>query len=306
MTKLAEAALRCPFDKGVIAYDCKALTTWISAEDAVFDSDKGNLTLLSLLEDSNPKLRQIAAKRGFYQAGKFFEDGERAARILAVAAKETDAPTAKELGRRVTLVPAEKLGLQAELFALTKHADAGLREALAWTLLGSVPRAPTAFDLAMAEKITHDGVPVVRVNMLRILTREGASDAVCTILAKPMTLDDESGAEAMEAVAKSRCTNHFPALMSELEKRVASSSKKRPSFGDSAAAVCAAGVDADTKKRAFAVAKSLLSNDDCWVRTGAVRATMACDAAAARPLLTSLGQDRCRDMQDELKRALGK
>jgi len=223
VVRLAKAAAACKFDEGSIDQDCKAYTAW-REEKTAFEKN-GNVTLLSLLEDSDPKIRQVAAARPFDKADEFFADKDNARRLIAIAAKETEPEVGSLLGNRVTTIDAEKLGLKAEFFALTAHPQKKFRESLAFYLLG---HNPSAYNLVVAERLMNDSDERVQEEATGSLSTGGitkGTDGVCKLLAKELKRTDRAGAEAHWAAASSNCGSVFPALIDSLEKRVGANGK---------------------------------------------------------------------------------
>ena len=310
IVKLAKTAAACKFEEGDIDRECKAFNAWTD-EEKLFEG-KGNLTLLSLLEDADPKLRQVASAHRFDKPDAFFADKENARRLIAIAAKETDAVIAHTLGERVTAVDAEKLGLQSEFFALTKHADKSFRDALAFYLLG---RNPSAFNLVVAERLMNDAEVRVQETAAGSLSTGGitkGTDGVCKLLAKEITRTDSPGAKALWAAGTSNCGSVFPALVSELEKRTRAmkDAKYGIEYGLAASAACNPRPTFDEptltamKKRLFVVGKALLESKDANLKTSGISVIAGCDPVAARPLLEPLLKDKDTYVVDRVKDAL--
>ena len=315
IVKLAKTAAACPLDeKGALQYDCEALEGW-RAEEAAFEGGKGSLTILSLLEDPDPKLRQAAAARSDVLDEAFFADRDHAARYVAIVARETDAPTAKELGRRFGSIRADALGLEAEVFALTDHPLVVLRGQLGWNLALSRPTL-SPFELAVMEKLANDADLLVRTNAIRRLGgQSGPEDGRCRLLGRAARRADASGAEAVEVIAKGGCERLIPKLIDTLEAKVSALPAQAPplplqaignQYGEAAKALCQREpqLDVATRKRVFAVGAALLEKEDCWVRASGLRAIEACDAAAARPLIEPLVNARCIDLKSQAEAAL--
>jgi hypothetical protein len=314
--RLAKAAAACKFDEGSIDRDCNAFTAWMEEEKA-FEKN-GNVTLLSLLEDADPKIRQVAAARAFDKADEFFADKDNARRLIAIAAKETDAEVANLLGNRVTNIDAEKVGLKGEFFALTQHPQKKFREALSFYLLG---HNPSAFNLIVAERLMNDSDARVQEEAVGSLSTGGitkGTDGVCKLLAKELKRTDKPGAEAHWAAGTSNCGSVFPALIDSLEKRVGENGKMfvdnfdryalaassacspRPKFDDATLATM--------KKRLFAVGKLITAptQKDPNMRNFGIRVLTDCDPVAARPVLEAMAKETGKDsfVADRAKDAL--
>jgi hypothetical protein len=295
---LARAATRCQFEQGDIDRECKAFGAW-SDEVKLFEA-RGELTLLSLLEDHDAKLRQVASTRHFHKPAELFADRENARRLLAIAARETDGNVAEALGERVTAIDAEKLGLQSEFFALTHHPVQRFRMELALDLLG---HNPSAFNLVVAEGLMNDADARVQGTAIDSLATQGSTretDGMCALLAKQMTRADEPGAHALMTAGRSSCASVFPQLVKALEARVNGMKDHDLGilYGLSASFACRPRATLDDaalaamRKRLFAVGQALLGTRDASLLNPGIGVISACDPAAARAVLEAMLNDK--------------
>lgn len=308
IVKLVQAAAACKADeKGQLPHDCKAMERLLD-EQAAFQDGKAGLTILSLLEDPDPRLRQAAAARSDALDAALLAAKENARRFIAVAARETNAGTAERFGSPLRRIRAEAVGLEAELFALTDHPLAALRKDLGWNLSLTQPTL-TPFELAVIEKLSTDVESQVRLAAIRRLGGiRGPQEGLCRLLGRAAERPDQSGAEAVEVIAEGGCERMLPTLVSVLEAKVAAmpANESWSQLGNAAEALCRREpkVDAATRKRAFGVGSALLGKENCWARTSGIDVVEACDPTAARPLLEPLTNAQCLDLKSRAESAL--
>lgn len=314
--KLAKAAAACKFDEdGSVDRECPAFVQWRD-EEKLFVDGQGNATILSLLEDEDPKLRQVAALRGFVKPEVFFAVRENAHRLAHAAIKETDAQVGRALGELASRIDGERVDLKGELFALTKHPIKELRSSFAFYLLG---RNPSALNLAIAHRMmTLD--PDVRVQETAVgsLSTGGitkGTPGVCALLRKQLRRTDRPGAQAHWTAGTSWCGEVFPALMDSLEQRVdawvkAGARESISEYALAATAICSMRPELDPaakaalKRRAFVVGQRITESSDRFTKGFGTRVLTDCDPVAARPILESMAKSNDSVVADEAKRSL--
>lgn len=298
--KLAKAAASCKLtDQKWIDRECAAFVKW-SDERVLFEGGKGDATILSLIEDENPRLREVALLKGFQKRDDFLSDKENARRFLHAALRETDENVGRLFGGQVGYVDAEKTGLQGELYALAKHPNTELRSSLAFTLL---PKRVSALNLDVAHRLMYDEDKTVQRNAVSSLSSGGivkGAPEVCQLLGQQLKRRDAAGAEAHWTVASSWCKDLFPVLLTSLEKRVGKLGRDDPF--DTRYALAAqdschprpefdAATLASMRKRAFAIGEKIITLKETMHRVFGMDLLSRCDPAAARPILERLTKD---------------
>jgi hypothetical protein len=129
--KLAEAAKSaCAFERSSFDRGCPQYKAFVSENDDLFETAEGNVTLLSMLENSDARMRVLAAEKGFLMARAFFSDRSVAERLIKVVEKETDEGLLRKYGRFVAAIPAERLAMKNAFEKLVAHPNVRFREAL--------------------------------------------------------------------------------------------------------------------------------------------------------------------------------
>ncbi len=310
IVKLAKAAASCKVsDHGYIERDCPAFVKW-SDETALFENGKGDATVLSLIEDDNPRLREVALIKGFQRRDDLLSDKSNASRLLNAALREQDKIVAGHFGREVCRVDAEKTGLQGELYALAKHPLKELREALAFYLL---PARVTPLNLDVAHRLMYDEDKRVQDNAVGSLSCGGvvkASPETCQLLGEQMKRRDAAGAEAHWAAATSWCKDLFPVLLTSLERRVGRLKSDDPfdtKYALAAQDSCHPRPDFDAatlasmRKRAFAIGEKIITFKETMHRVFGMDLLSRCDRAAARPILERLTKDPDRYVAEQAR-----
>lgn len=306
---LAREAAKCPRQDDIFDEECPALVRWRDEEE-LFAEGRGNLTVLALLEDGDPLVREIAAFKGFSEVDAFLADPGNARRVLAAAAKATDPYLAGELGSYASRVDAEKLGLEAELRRLAAHPQPKLRA----RLTSMITRRQTPVVLELTRGFLADADPEVRRSAISDLSTGGITPPVpevCKMLEAQLALTDGNEGDALWAGSSSKCPGMAERVMAELEKRVADPSKVTNKVGIgyalAAGGVCSRTTSAELKKRGFAVGVKLTDRTlpDPNTRRAGLSVLGDCDQAAARKPLAALARDKEKFVADGAKEKLG-
>jgi hypothetical protein len=308
---LASAAAKCELDDGSFDVRCEAYQAWLENQ-ALFEEGKGDATLLTLLEDADVKLRNLAVYRGFAKPERLFAAKPNAARLLAVLRNETDKYVARQLAADVAELDLEELGLDAELKVVAGHAVAVVRDNLGLHLYA---RKQTPLRLEVTKTLLADTDSNVRLSALSGLStgaRLAKAPAACNLMGEQLAREPLAlwTALALSIAAYSGCLDFSDKLAAELVTRSGNAdvaAKDGVLLRSAIQGLCEYGNDAH-KKKGFAAAKSLTDAKvkDSNVRERAMEAAVACDRAASRALLTTLSMDAEKSVAESAKKELSK
>lgn len=305
---LAAKAKTCAFEDGHFQYDCPAIKEWERDNDDLFEGGAGNATILSMLEDPDPRTRTLAVARGFSSGRAFFADKKRAARLLAVVDKERDPKLVARYGKLVAMIDGRKL-FGAELKALAKHPSSDFRSSFAAEAL---PQYPTDYSVELVKTFLEDPDDSVKRAAIRSLgnSRVRPAEAICTTLRGQLTRNDKLAQDALEAATSSKCPGITEIVMKELEKRTAdpakAGAKDSLDLTSALGSLCWRGSDEDPiKKRAFdVVLKVAPKTEDVWRRRRSLDLFARCDKARAKEALTPYLKDPEKDVVENAKEEL--
>jgi hypothetical protein len=318
--KLAEAAKSaCAFESSRFDWGCAQYKAFVSENDDLFESAEGNVTLLSMLESSDLRMRVLAAEKGFLMARAFFSDKAAADRLLKVVKIETDEGLLRKYGRFVAAIPAEKLGLQAEFEKLVAHPSASFRQALVTAML---PSHPTDLSLALVKKVIAEdvetGVRRAAVESLAGNGRTKPTEAICATLKGELARTDVLALSALEAGVSSKCAGLAELSLAEIEKRTKAGPVEGLDVQSALRDICwDYQSPVDLKKRAFDVAARLapkLPDSDAWTKRSYIRLFRACDIERAKSAIVPFSnskdkavatsaKEELNEVEKELKRA---
>jgi hypothetical protein len=307
---LAEAAKTCKFENSSFDWNCPAYKAFTSESDDLFEGLDGNSTILAMLENSDVRMRTLAADKGFVTGRAFFAQKSNAERLIKVIAKEGEPRVLSRLGRFAAFINAEKLGMTEQVMAFTAHGNSQFRDAVASAML---PLQPTAFSLKFTQKLLDDADRSVKRSALLALSGNGrtrASESLCAALKSQLTRTDDLAAEALEAGSTSKCEGMQEATLTEIEKRVkaAQPDTKLGNFQSAVSSVCWGFRTPEAlKKRAFDVAVKVAPKiSEEWEQRSFIRLFRMCDVKRAKealtPFLKSSYPDTAKEVKEELAR----
>jgi hypothetical protein len=318
--KLAEAAKSaCAFERSQFDWGCAQYKAFVSENDDLFESAEGNATLLSMLENSDARMRVLAAEKGFLMARAFFSDRSAAERLIKVVEKETDENLLRKYGRFVAAIPAERLAMKTAFEKLVAHPNVSFREALLTYML---PSHPSDLSLALVKKaIAEDVDTSVRRAALESLAANGRTkptETICATLKGELARTDVLARSALEAGVSSKCEGLAELSLAEIEQRTKNGPVEGLDVQSALRDICWDwNGPAAMKKRAFDVAARLapkLSDEDAWTKRSYIRLLRSCDVERAKAALTpfansknkeiaAVAKEELKDVEKELKRA---
>jgi hypothetical protein len=265
VVELVRRALDCPFKDQAPEPDCAALAAWRDSELLV--RGRADATLVSLLEDPNEKVRQLAAGALRASGETFRTDGGLAKRVLAAALAETSEAVGGELGAALATIDGKAAGLSQELAATLREAKlAGLRQSL---VAGVLVRNPDQYEVVtkLAADDADPGIRRAAVSSLWAGTPADKIPSSCALwLARASEEKDaETAAEAAYSCAAypqgTGCRDQWDALLAALAKKAetgeVTSARLRNAL-DSLHRQEAAS--AEQKKRAVATGRAIVKN----------------------------------------------
>lgn len=307
---LANAAAKCKYEDSYFDDECKAYKAW-QAEEKLFEDGKGDLTLLSMFEDTNIKMRALAASKGFNDFGKLADDKAIALRYLAAAKLETDLVIARSFAQYASRIDFEKLGLVDELKALAKHPLPGFRQSLGFNLYAS---KQTPARLEVTKTLLADADPKVQADAVKGLSvgaKRGKAPEACKLMGEQIARPD---GDALWQVSSSGCLELFDKLAAELVKRAndpAIAAKDGVALSLALDWMCSEGNDAQ-KAKGFTASKALtdVKMKNANTRAAGISALIKCDKEKAKPIVLALTKDADKFVaeraQKELKALEGK
>ncbi len=307
---LAEAAKTCKFENSSFDWNCPAYKAFTSESDDLFEGLDGNSTILAMLENSDVRMRALAADKGFVTGRAFFAQKANAERLIKVISKEAEPRVLSRLGRFAAFINAEKLGMTEQVMAFTSHGNSQFRDAVASAML---PLQPTAFSLKFNQKLMEDADRSVKRSALLALSGNGRtrpSEPLCSALKSQLTRNDDLTAEALEAGATSKCEGLQEATLAEIEKRVkaAQPDTKLQAFQSAVSSVCwGYRTPEELKKRAFDVAVKVAPKiTEEWEQRSFIRLFRMCDVKRAKEALTPFLKSSFPDTANEVKEELAR
>jgi hypothetical protein len=295
---LVEEVLTCEWsDDWGPASSCEAYRAWQRSDEL----KAADATLVNMLEDPDDKLRYLASEAIGPKswATAFRDDAALVGRILAAAKVETHERVASWLGDALAEVSYADIGdaelTDAAMGLLKTHDISQLRASLASGLLEKAPAHPGLYELyvGLARNVEEADVRFSTHLGLRgaMTLDDDKKTAVCEVWTEGIGSTDENVASlAGELMARfEACSEKWDALLEGIAERAEQGrlAKSANSWRDAKALKDLHAQDQatdDQKKRAVAVAKTLVENTQINVRarTDALRFVGDADPNGAR------------------------
>ncbi len=227
LVALASAAAKCEWDGPVelgrsLKFDCAAHEAW---NDSPLTTDpKSAPTLMNLLSDPDPKVRDITADALYRPGHRWMRDKEQAMAMLPFVKNEKHPRVALRMGSLAARISIKKTGLKAEVLAIIddpkmgKARETAIARALSWNSDQDVV-------VERIQQLATSKDPKIRDTALRALwsTPEKHAKATCEVwLATASDPDHEVSGQGAYLCAKwpdPTCVNHWGALLDAIEKR---------------------------------------------------------------------------------------
>ncbi len=303
---LANAAAKCKFEDEYFDNECKAYTAWTD-EEKLFEDNKGDATLLSMLEDPDLKLRTLAVAKGIPAAA--FSTKPLVEKLLALGKTEKSKVILHDLGSLSARVDLEKHGLVGKLAELAAHPEASFRDPFAFHVYAD---KQTPERLAIVKVLVTDKDAKVRKSAYTTLSmgaqRAKDNTEACKLMGAQLDKTDETHGDMLWSAGSSKCMSIYETLGSTLVKRAADLAlveKHGVSYSLSISFMCSNG---GAKAKGFVAAKMLtdakVKNSN--VRAAAVDCLASCDPVAAKPVLAALAKDKEKYVAERATKELAK
>ena len=219
----ARNALACKFaDDDGFDGDCDGFKAW-GELDAPFQGGKNDATVVNMLEDTDKKVRLLAAMQLEEHGERYKTDAALAGRVLAAGEAEKLEVVSVPLGGAIGEMDLAATKLFDRIASLgKKHPQAEMRGRITARLLDNNPSSDEAYRFTL--EMLSDDSPDVRAAAVESLPRGAASRAndTCAKLADVMTKDADGGvaAHAARHLAKMRaCSGLYDTLLDTVDQR---------------------------------------------------------------------------------------
>ena len=235
LVALATAAAKCEWDGPEnlgrsLSFDCAAYKAW--NDSPLTTNPKSAPTLMNLLRDPEPKVRDIAADALYRPGHRWMRDKQQAKLLLPLIRSEKHPRVALRMGSLAARISIERTGLKSEVLAiiddpkLGKARETAIASALSWNSDQDV-------IVERIQKLATSKEPEIRDTALRALwsTPEKHAKATCEVwLATASHLDHEVSGQGAYLCAKwpdPTCADQWEALLDTIEKRHDAGNLKR-------------------------------------------------------------------------------
>ncbi len=282
---------------GFDAVACKALGAWLEATDG-FEDGKADEKLVKMLEQNEPKLRAMAARKLLTFGRRYRTDKALAARVLDASRAERVPAIATDLG-----------GVVARIRASETQSFDRVRELALNHPLGEMRRAIVSgvaffnLDMAAAFELVRDlgesSEEEMRETVVKALWEGGMARPEETCNRWRAHLDDRLSDAAAALSAKQlalwgRCQTHYDALLNSLEARAQKNNAVDDRFAQALGHICAdQRAITHQRTRALSAAGELATRATVLpgVRVAALRSASTCSVGEGRALAVKLVDD---------------
>jgi len=275
---LAKDAAQCKPDGSRLEYNCPGFKAW--RDSALFKDAKSDKTLANMLDDTDEKVRFLAADRF---AERNTEDAAVAKRVLAAAQAETSALVADRLGKALGKIDATKTGIAADVSKVI--ADHKLVELRLGLITAGASNA-SLFDpiLALANTSTDDKLRLAAETAFYNNTPAGKEADVCKMwFANVDNANAEIAGEAAHLCGRiSACKANWDSLLDKVDAKAKAGSIAHHQMAASLQWMHDQSEASEPQKaRTVTIAKEIASNakNDAFARSRAIEFVGATDKA---------------------------
>jgi hypothetical protein len=314
VVELAKKALACKWNTDDLDFDshCDDWQSWSSS--TILQNGGVDETLVNMIEDTDPKVRALAAIQFGHGDAKYADDPALAARVLTAAEGEKTKTygAVDYLGRAVGQIHHKKAGTWDRAKALAKASPlVDLRRGLAATLAPSNKDDPQAWDFAK-DLLKDPSGDVRRAAMWAFGDVSGRRPDACGLFAS-FIADANVGIDAATQIAQEgmHCTvDQIEALLKVAEGRAKAGTlddKSRDYVGGVRYASSNRNTTDAVRKHALAVARAVVENtkNGEFARSDALGAIGDNDKAGAKAFAAKFVKDKSSFVASGAKRIMG-
>jgi len=298
LVELAKKAKVCPWSGQALSEECAAGIAWTNANEG-FTAGRADPTLVSLLEDTDERVRWLAATKLHAIGAKFATERPLAERVVAAGEHETSGRVGAPLGVLLADLQVEKTGTFDRVRAIAvKHALPQLRASLVANLSRKNPGVSAAFELT--RELVRDPEKDVRLAAIGAFYMRGGGkrpEDTCQIWVQNLDneMDSDVASIANELLSRwGRCQAFYGALLESQAKRLEVGRTDSARYPASLAQICEdKRAQPREKERATELVHKIAENKtlDAEVRAAALDGALVCDPAGGRDFVKKFAND---------------
>jgi hypothetical protein len=299
VVELARTVLECEWNDRGPDSKCEALKSWRDSD--LLEKGKADATLVSMLEDTDRKVRWLGAERlSSLRTGTAYGEDEALSRRIVDAAKaETDEHVANQLGSAVGRIRTDKVSFADEIKKLaTDHPVERMRTGVLSTILLGNRDVDDVYDFVADLARTSTDAPVRRraVSAFWVGTPQSRTADTCKLWLELASDDDKeiAGEAAYLCSFFGRgCNEEWDPLLDIVEAKAKEGAIESSQMASALEYLHKQKEASDAqKKRALAIARVLVENseNDGFARARTLR-FLAKEDPKAKKLAVSLVDD---------------